>query len=117
MKFNLFFVFLMLSIISCSSPAERIAEKAAEAQKKAAEAQPIAADGAQVFKQYCILCHGADGTMGTNGAKNLQESALSKAERITMITEGKGLMTPFGEILSPAEIEAVADYTFKLKEN
>lgn len=74
-----------------------------------------APSGAGVFKQYCVTCHGADGRMGLNGAKILPESQLSLEERINLIHNGKGVMPPFKNLLSPAEIEAVATYTQSLK--
>ena len=73
------------------------------------------ADGATIFKKYCILCHGADGKLGLNGAKDLTVSPLTKAERIVLIANGKNAMTPFKGILSASEIEAVAEYTMSLK--
>jgi mono/diheme cytochrome c family protein len=74
-----------------------------------------AVDGAQVYKKYCLLCHGADGKLGLNGAKDLTISSLSKAERIVLIKNGKNAMTPFEGLLSESEIEAVAEYTMQLK--
>jgi mono/diheme cytochrome c family protein len=72
-------------------------------------------DGMAIFRQKCVTCHGADGQLGLNGAKDLSQSILPLEERINLITHGKKLMTPFGTILSPEEIKAVADYTLTLK--
>jgi cytochrome c6 len=72
-------------------------------------------DGAQVFKTRCELCHGADGKLGANGSKDLTISDFDLNERIAMISNGKGVMTPFKDILSLAEIKAVAEYTMTLK--
>ena len=79
--------------------------------------QPVAEgpDGAAVFRQYCVTCHGADGKLGLNGAKDLSQSPLTREQRIQIITNGKNMMTPFGEMLSPEEIRAVADYTLTFK--
>lgn len=68
-------------------------------------------DGAQLFKKHCVLCHGADGRLGLNGAKDLSQSTLSLEKRKILITHGKNLMTPFANVLAPSEIEAVANYT------
>jgi cytochrome c6 len=68
-----------------------------------------------VFRQYCITCHGSDGKLGLNGAKDLTVSPLTNEERINIITNGRKMMTPFKEVLSPEEILAVADYTLSLK--
>jgi mono/diheme cytochrome c family protein len=72
-------------------------------------------DGSALFRKHCVVCHGADGTLGLNGAKDLTQSALPLEERINIITNGKKLMTPFGTILSQDEIKAVAEYTLTLK--
>lgn len=70
--------------------------------------------GAEIFQKNCILCHGASGKLGLNGAKDLSLSQLPIQDRVNIITYGKNLMTPFGEQLSPAEIDSVARYTFTL---
>ena len=72
-------------------------------------------DGAELFKSNCVICHGADGKLGLNGAGDLSKSTLDKNARIELVTNGKNAMTPFKALLSPEEIEAVAEYTFSLK--
>lgn len=71
--------------------------------------------GAAVFKTHCQLCHGVDGKLGLNGAKDLSVSALSIDERKNLIRNGKNAMIAYENILSPEEIEAVAKYTMSLK--
>ena len=74
-------------------------------------------DGKKIFKIHCVACHGIKGDMGVNGAANLNVSELPLAQRIQTITHGrmdKG-MTPYKGILSPDEIQAVAEYTLTLK--
>ncbi len=72
-------------------------------------------DAKKIWKIRCVACHGLYGNQGLNGAANLQEVSISLAERINIITNGRqgeqGVMTAFGEILSEAEIKAVAEYT------
>lgn len=97
----------------CTSADDEIARRAAEAQQK--NRAGVVADGAAIFKKFCVACHGADGKLGLNGAKDLSQTTLSREECIQQITNGKGLMTPFREILNPREIEAVADYALTLK--
>mgnify|MGYP003955066923 CR=1 FL=1 len=72
-------------------------------------------DGSVIFKQYCELCHGADGKLGLNGSKDLTVSTLDLDARITQVTKGKGLMMPYEKILSAEEIKAVAEYSMTLK--
>jgi len=69
--------------------------------------------GNKTFSTYCVLCHGSDGKMGLNGAKDLSLSILDLEGRMKIIKEGKDLMTPFGELLSDEEIKAVAQYTME----
>lgn len=66
--------------------------------------------GHQIYKKYCIVCHGYDGTMGANGAHNLKTSKLTLDEKILVIQKGRNTMTPFGKILKESEIQAVANY-------
>ena len=72
-------------------------------------------DGRKVFKQNCVVCHGLDGKLGANGSKDLALSKMSLDERKAIIKNGKGAMVGLGSLLDPAEIEAVAKYTLKLK--
>ena len=71
----------------------------------------------KIWKVRCIACHGIDGTMGTNGAANLQESDKDLDYRINIIQNGSenGVMTAFGEILDEDEVKAMAQYTIDLK--
>ena len=96
-----------LLIASCGS---------GSSQTVAAAAAPVPPDGMAIYKQYCIACHGANGKLGLSGAKDLSLSVLTMEERVRLITNGKNMMTPFNEVLSTEEIEAVAQYTFKLKQ-
>lgn len=85
-------------------------------QPGAPEKQKISAppDGMAIFRKNCVVCHGADGKLGQNGAKDLSASVLSQPERVQIITQGKNIMTPFKGVLTPEEIEAVATYTLSL---
>lgn len=81
-------------------------------EKTPASTQP---DGQVIFEKYCVLCHGKDGALGLNGAGDLTKSTLTVEEKVTRITRGKGMMTPYEGILTPEEIRAVALYTQQLK--
>ncbi len=69
------------------------------------------AAGEKIFRTYCIVCHGVDGKLGLNGAKDLSVSELGLDEKIEQVTKGKGLMTPFEGILSAEQIRQVSEYT------
>ena len=73
---------------------------------------PVVADhpGKKIYNSYCIVCHGSDGSMGANGAHNLQESVLTLEERIQVITYGRNTMTAFEKVMSAEKIAQVADY-------
>lgn len=71
--------------------------------------------GKELFQKNCVICHGSDGKLGFNGAKDLSKSVLTQEERIIQITNGKNLMSPFKGILTEKEIRAVAEFTESLK--
>lgn len=96
---------------ACGSAEDQINQRAAAVQSSKTPAAPTSPDGMAIFRQYCVVCHGADGKLALNGAKDLTISTLTLEERINIITNGKKLMTPFNEILTPEEIKAVAEYT------
>ena len=88
---------------------------------KSASAKPLKKeekkyDGKKIFQKNCVQCHGVYGNSEINGAKNLQISELTREERIHIVTNGKGVMTPYKDVLKPAQIEAVVDYTQTLKQ-
>lgn len=104
-----FFSFLSLAslffFLSCQNNAQPDRKGNSSANPKS---------GATIFEQNCKLCHGTDGRLGLNGAKDLTVSKLPLNERVNIITHGKNMMTPFGAILKAAEIDSVAAYTLKL---
>jgi mono/diheme cytochrome c family protein len=103
---------VLLLFVACGGSAEeQINQRAAAAQSSKATAESSDPDGMAIFRQYCVVCHGADGKLALNGAKDLTASTLTLEERLNIITNGKKLMTPFNEILTPEEIQAVAEYT------
>jgi cytochrome c6 len=68
-------------------------------------------DGREIFLANCDTCHTlADaGTSGTIGP-NLDDSKPSKELAVDRVTNGMGAMPPFGDSLSPEQIDAVAEY-------
>lgn len=112
MKKLLIFVLLTTLAYACSQSGS---ENGADKSGGDSTAATTAVNGETVYKTYCVTCHGLYGDMGASGAFNLQTSVLSVDERINVITNGRKVMTPFKEILSPEKIKAVAEYTLKLK--
>ena len=70
--------------------------------------------GAQIFNTNCSLCHGRDGKLGLNGAKDLTASELTKAEMLAVVTNGRAAMMPYKNVLSAKEIDAVVDHVRSL---
>ena len=68
-------------------------------------------EGKEIYKRFCVACHGQNGELALNGAKKFPESILSVDERVLVITNGRNMMTPFKGLLKKEEIEAVATYT------
>ena len=109
-------LFLALIIVACGGGEDAPSEAPATAAKTEKKRD---INVKKIWKVRCIACHGIDGTMGTNGAANLQESDKDMDYRINIITNGSenGVMTAFGEILDEEEIEAMAQYTMDLRKH
>ena len=74
-----------------------------------------APDPRALFRSNCAECHGED-RLGRMGPALLPEnlSRLKKAKAVEVIAHGRPAtqMPPFGERLSPSEIQALADYIY-----
>ncbi len=68
-----------------------------------------------IFEENCIACHGSDGKLCAMGAKDLSASNMNITQTMEIITNGKSTMTPFGNMLSKAEIDSVALYVQTLR--
>lgn len=90
-------------------PPEQL-KKAKSIIKGVKKKQMAEVDSKKMFKMHCATCHGFKGKMTINGAKKLTASKISLEESVAQIYFGKGLMTPFKDILSETEIVAVAKY-------
>lgn len=81
----------------------------------------IAADlepGAQVFSMHCAGCHVNGGNIVRRGKnlkfKTLQRNGLDSVETISqLVTNGKGIMSAYGDRLTEAEIQAVSTYVLE----
>ena len=73
--------------------------------------------GRILFASTCKLCHGADGTLALNGAKDLSKSPLTKDEKIEVIKNGRKTMAAYKNVFSEDEIILLADYVESLKKN
>lgn len=113
MKKSFIFLAVAAFIYACGGSE---AEESSSAANTASAEPKTEVDGAKIYKQYCVACHGLYGDMGASGAFNLKESTLSLEERIQVITNGRNAMTPFKSLLSEEKIKAVAEYTMTLSE-
>jgi cytochrome c6 len=75
-------------------------------------------DGSRLFEINCAGCHPQGGNIIRRG-KTLQQKALKKfsmdsVEAITaIVTNGKGIMSAFGEKLTVSEIDTIAKYVLE----
>ncbi|MBK9256667.1 MAG: cytochrome c [Saprospiraceae bacterium] len=107
MKQSLILLLLIAVAIACGNKENNT--------KQGPKSDKVAVDGAKIYKLNCELCHGPDGKLAANGSKDLTLSDLDLDERILQISKGKGVMVAYENILSLAEIRAVAQYTMTLK--
>ncbi|MEE9373510.1 MAG: cytochrome c [Saprospiraceae bacterium] len=110
MKKLLLFVFIASTAFLLNCGSEDIKSNKSAASKPKVKK----VDGKKIYKMNCVICHGADGKLGINGAKDITISNLSDAETINLIKKGKGAMTPFESILTEKQIKAVLEYTNSL---
>lgn len=106
-SFFILSVVLMLAVSSCGESPKP------ENSNTPTTAGP--ADGEKLYAAKCIVCHGNDGKAGIGGASDLSISLLDKAGSVQIITNGRKAMRAFSTELTPAEIEAVAEYIQTLK--
>ncbi|MCB0659033.1 MAG: cytochrome c [Saprospiraceae bacterium] len=118
-------IFLALMIVACAmvACAPSSGDSGDSGSTAANESKPAGGtdeasneEGKKLFTQYCAVCHGPDGKLGLNGAKDLTVSETTLEERIEQVTHGKNAMVPFENVLTKEQIEAVAKYTMTLKQ-
>ena len=84
-------------------------------EKSGDKMEPVLS-GKSIFLDRCTSCHGADGKMGFGGAKDLSTSNVSIDAIVFQVTNGKGAMAPYKNILSEEEIRSVSQYAFSLRQ-
>lgn len=67
------------------------------------------------YTKECSSCHGKAGNLMIGGAKDLTRSVISRDEAASIIGNGKGMMPPFRDKFSAAEIEELAAYAESLR--
>lgn len=71
--------------------------------------------GKMVYEVKCIVCHGTDGKLMLNGAKDLSASKISATEILEMVSNGKGLMPGFSDQLDEKQMKALTIYVEGLR--
>ena len=107
MVLRYFAVFLLFfAVLSCNNTTQRAETGEAEVPR----------DGLFLYENYCIKCHGSDGTLGNSGAKDLTQSRLEDNEIRKMIEEGKNAMPPVPQLMETAgDIDSVIGYVKSLR--
>jgi polyvinyl alcohol dehydrogenase (cytochrome) len=75
-----------------------------------APAPAEAASGADVYRQSCATCHGADGAGGQAPSLVDVDDRLTVDESVEIVREGRGAMPAWEDTLSPEAIDAVVHY-------
>jgi mono/diheme cytochrome c family protein len=66
--------------------------------------------GSETYARHCAPCHGPR-MANPEGASDLRKFPPDQRERfITSVSKGKNAMPPWGDVLKPAEIEALWAY-------
>lgn len=71
--------------------------------------------GKTLYQTLCVACHGADGKLRLNGAKDLSATTMTEEEMTQIIKKGKNGMTGFGGQLNDSQIKAIITYVATLK--
>lgn len=95
---------LVVLLAACGSQTEP-APSPGEAAPQVSEVQ-----ARSLYTRKCSLCHGDDGKLMASKSPDLSLSTLTLAERVALITYGKGTMPAQKGALNKAEITAVARY-------
>jgi cytochrome c6 len=106
---------LLLILLSLMIIVSLVLTPAALAASSVAPLATSTTDGAQLFEQNCAGCHINGGNIVRRGQtlklKALQRNHIDTPEAIaTLVTQGKGNMSAYGDRLSPAEIKVVSEF-------
>jgi cytochrome c5 len=73
--------------------------------------------GQEIYaKLNCAICHGQDGKLMLNGAKDLTASTLSRADIEHQILNGKNAMPAYKDALTPEQLKSLTDYVTSLQQ-
>lgn len=72
-------------------------------------------EGEVIFTEKCAVCHGTDGKLMLNGAKDLSISKLTSSEISEMVKSGKGSMPGFNGVFNEEQLASLTTYVEGLK--
>ena len=106
------FLMLLMAVaglgVACGSPDEAPAKETAQ--------EVTEAEARALYIRKCSLCHGDEGKLMASKSPDLSQSNLSLAERVALVTYGKGTMPGQKGTLNRSEIRAVAQYIERFRE-
>ena len=73
---------------------------------------PDTANGKELFKQFCVACHGDNG-LGSHGGASLVNASKDIGLVVTTATKGRGDMPSFKDVLKPEQLRDVGGYITK----
>lgn len=89
--------------------------------EKALPEDPLLTEGAKLFAQFCVSCHGSAGNgRGSRNGPSLQRPELTYGRTVAAITQSirngrPGGMPAFGHVFTPPQLEALSTYILSLK--
>jgi mono/diheme cytochrome c family protein len=101
------YLVLFLFLYSCSN--------STSVEEKRKDVVLTSEETSSLFLIRCASCHGQDGKLGVSGAKDLSITLLDSVQIEQVISNGKGGMPGFGEVLYPNELKALVEKVISLK--
>lgn len=72
--------------------------------------------GQVLYFNQCSSCHGADGSLGVSGAKDLSKSKMNNSQIKYILSEGKGAMPSQIELIgNPTKMDSVIEFVKQLR--
>jgi mono/diheme cytochrome c family protein len=68
------------------------------------------AEGARIYRQFCLACHGEGGTGGQGNGASLETIGGDARLVATIASNGKNTMPAFRRTLTPEQLRDVAQY-------
>jgi alcohol dehydrogenase (cytochrome c) len=95
---------------SLPPPATGAAAAAATRTFELAAGPPDTAQGARLYRQFCVSCHGENGLGGHGGGASLVNAAKDLRSLATVAHDGRKAMPPFRDVLTPEQLRDVAGH-------